>query len=434
MLSCITQTSNLRQGELVVPGDKSISHRAVIFSSIGEGTSIIHNCLQSEDVTATIEAFKSMGVVIKADQGKLIIYGSGLLGLNKPDKPLYCGNSGTTCRLLVGLLSAQPFDSILLGDDSLSARPMGRVINPLIQIGASIESSSGFLPLVIKGGQKITGSEIDIKVSSAQVFTAVILASLYATNQTKVIHSGNFRDHTQKMMAHLEIAYYEGDHYCETYPIASFQNKDIYVPSDFSSAAFFILLGILAFKDGLRIKNVLINPSRTGLLILLERMGARIEIYPNINNDNHEETADIVAFKSELIGTTLQGDLMQNAIDEIPVLAIAAAFASGETVIRDVEELRVKESDRITSVVDNLKRCGIDCSELINGMTIRGGKMIDAKLNSYNDHRIAMAFIIAGIASNKSIEMIDCNIIDTSFPNFFNVLESLSCNFKLAST
>jgi 3-phosphoshikimate 1-carboxyvinyltransferase len=433
MLSCITQTSSLRQGEVVVPGDKSISHRAVIFSSIGEGTSIVHNYLQSEDVAATIEAFREMGVNIRADQGTLIINGSGLLGLKKPGKPLYCGNSGTTCRLLAGLLSAQTFDSILTGDNSLSARPMLRVINPLIEIGALIESSNGFLPLVIKGSQKIIGLEVDIKVSSAQVFTAVVLASFYAINQTKVIHAGNFRDHTQKLMTHLGINHHEGGHYCEIYPKPNFKNKDIYIPSDFSSAAFFILLGILAFKDGLRIKNVLINPSRTGLLSLLERMGARIEVSPNTDKDNHEETADIIAFKSELTGTLLQGDLMQNAIDEIPVLAIAAAFASGETVIKDVEELRVKESDRITSVVDNLTRCGIECSEFSNGMTIRGGKLIDAKLNSYDDHRVAMAFIIAGIASNRSIEMSDCSIIDTSFPDFFKVLENLSCNFKLAN-
>jgi len=431
MLTCKTSPSNVSAGAISVPGDKSISHRAVIFACLGVGPSIIHNYLQSDDVTATVKAFKQMGVSIKNSNYNLLINGSGLRALKKPLGSIDCGNSGTTCRLLTGLLSAQAFDSCLIGDHSLSKRPMERVIRPLTAMGASIKAKSGFLPLLIEGNKRLKGKSVDIMVPSAQVFTAIVLASFYSSDSTIIKHGGNFRNHTQKLMSYLGLPYKETQDCFIVYPLTSYTNKDIYVPSDFSSAAFFLLLGILSADDGLKISNVLINPSRTGLLNLLRKMGAIIEVQTSKESLYHEETADITVYKSNLIGTTLDGELVQNAIDEVPVLAIAAAFASGQTIIKNAQELRIKESDRISSMVNNLKLCGIDCSELEDGMVINGGIMNDASVDSYDDHRIAMSFIIAGLASDATLQVKSCEIINTSFPGFFDVLTKLACNYIL---
>ena len=412
-------------GTVEMPGDKSISHRAIIFSSIGESTAKVENCLLSDDVLATIDAFKCMGVNIQIIDKNVIIDGVGLYGLKEPSKPIDCGNSGTTCRLLTGLLSMQSFKSMLVGDASLSKRPMKRVTLPLKQMGARINTSmNGTLPIEILPAElNKTPINYKLEIPSAQIFTSLLLASLYCNDASNIHCDNNFRDHTQRFFDFLNIPLSYKNHTYTTQPIKSFTNRDLKVPGDFSSAAFFIVLGVLTSDKGIIIKNVNLNPTRDALIGMLKKMGADITINHSSDSSYCEPVADILCKKSALKGTEFNLPETTIAIDEIPILAIACAFADGISIINNIAELRVKESDRISAISKNLNSINIQTSEKHDSLTVLGGQIQSGPIKTYHDHRIAMSFLIASLAAKTKFEFDDVEIIKTSFPNFFETLE-----------
>lgn len=401
-------------GEIKVPGDKSISHRAIIFGSLAKGETIVHNILLSEDTIRTIECFREMGVHIEVDDktNKVRIVGNGIYSLKMPSKALDCGNSGTTMRLLSGILVGQDFSSILVGDDSLRKRPMDRVIIPLSKMGANISGENNkYSPLRIYPAKELQSIEYELPIASAQVKSAILLASLYSKGNTMVIENKITRDHTERMLKY----YVDND----------FVGKDIYVPGDISSAAFFIVGATIIEGSFVVIKDVGINPTRTGIIDVIRDMGGNIKI-ENIREINNEPIGDIHVSYSYLKGIEIDEELIGRLIDEIPIIAVAAAFAEGRTVIRNAEELKYKETDRLQAIVNELKKAKGDVIQLPDGLIIDGKKnLYPTGFSSYNDHRIAMALSIAAlnIYGESYIENSKC--VNISYPSFYNTIWEL---------
>ena len=420
-------------GELRVPGDKSISHRSIMLGALAEGVTQVEGFLEGEDALATLQAFRDMGVNIEGPhEGKVTIHGVGMKGLKQPVGPLYLGNAGTAMRLMAGLMSAQSFDVTLTGDHSLSGRPMNRVVNPLRDMGAEIETSEGGRPpLVIKGGSKLKGIAYDMPMASAQVQSCLLLAGMYAEGETATVAPGVVRDHTNRMLAGFgypvevegsRVAIQGGGELTAT---------EIDVPSDISSAAFFMVAASIAEGSDLTLKHVGINPTRTGVIDILKLMGADITL-SNLHTVGGEPVADIRIRHAQLKGIQIPEELVPLAIDEFPVLFVAAACAEGETLLTGAEELRVKESDRIQSMADGMAALGIDAQARPDGMLIRGGKPFGAgTVDSHGDHRIAMAFAVASLRSEGEIRILDCANVATSFPNFVKLASRAGLNLAI---
>ncbi|WP_131781656.1 3-phosphoshikimate 1-carboxyvinyltransferase [Legionella gresilensis] len=405
-------------GDITVPGDKSISHRAIMLGAIAHGTTTINGFLDGEDCLATLKAFCLMGVSIEGPiSQRVIIHGVGKYGLQPPTDTIDCGNSGTSIRLLAGLLAAQPFDSSLTGDASLLKRPMERVSRPLNQMGANINTTEGKPPLFIKGGKELVGITYEMPEASAQVKSALLLAGLYASGDTTIIEPGFTRDHTERMLTTF------------SYPIRKCENKiiinsdgecistDIIIPGDISSAAFFIVAATLIPDSDILIRNIGINPTRTGVIQILQQMGAHIDL-KNKRLYGEELVADLHVRYAPLEGIDIPSNLVPLAIDEFPIIFIAAACAKGQTRLHGAKELRNKESDRISAMADGLQRLGIEIQTFSDGVFINGGTIKGGKIDSYHDHRIAMAFSIAGAVAKDKVIIKNCANVATSFPSF----------------
>jgi 3-phosphoshikimate 1-carboxyvinyltransferase len=406
-------------GRLRVPGDKSISHRSIMLGALAEGETRVSGFLQGDDCIATLEAFRALGVSIEGpDQGTVIIQGVGLEGLKPPQGPLNLGNSGTSMRLLSGLFAGQSFDVALFGDASLNRRPMRRVTDPLTNMGARIESNEeGTPPLRIQGGQNLHGIQYEMPVASAQVKSAVLLAGLYAEGETCVTEPAPTRDHTERMLRGFGVSVSRSD---ATVCLAGGSHlvaTDIDVPADISSATFFLVAASIAPGSDLVLEHVGVNPTRTGAIDILRLMGADITLV-NEREVGGEPVADIHVRAADLKGIDIPESLVPLAIDEFPVLFIAAACAKGQTRLTGAEELRVKESDRIQVMADGLKTCGIEAKPQPDGIIIQGGSLGGGSVDSQGDHRIAMAFTVAALRSASTIEIKDCDNVNTSFPGF----------------
>lgn len=415
----LAQPGGSVKGRIRVPGDKSISHRSIMLGSLAEGTTEVEGFLEGEDALATLQAFRDMGVVIEGPHhGRVTIHGVGLHGLQAPPGPLYLGNSGTSMRLLAGLLAAQPFDSTLTGDASLSKRPMNRVAKPLRAMGAVIETGpEGRPPLTIRGGQRLTGMDYEMPMASAQVKSCLLLAGLYAADSTSVSEPAPTRDHTERMLRGFGYPVsVEGN----TARVASGHKLTachIEVPADISSAAFFLVAASIAEDADVLLEHVGINPTRTGVIDILKLMGADISL-ENLREVGGEPVADIRVRSAQLKGIDIPEDLVPLAIDEFPVLFIAAAYAEGRTVLRGAEELRVKESDRIQVMADGLQALGAQVQPTPDGIIIDGGRLAGGEVWAHGDHRIAMSFTVAALRADGVIRIHDCANVATSFPNF----------------
>lgn len=415
------------KGEISLPGDKSVSHRAVILGSLAEGKLRIDNFLFSEDTHRTINIMRELGVEIEEAKEGLFISGVGLNGLNEAKTSLDCGNSGTTMRLMLGVLAANSFFSVLFGDDSLIQRPMKRVTLPLRRMGAEIYGrvDSEYPPLAIIG-KDLSGIKYNMEVSSAQVKSALLLAGMRAKGKTEIFDPGKSRDHTERMMRYFNIPVTSKGKYLQIKKINRYDAKDITVPGDISSAAFFIVGALITEKSELIIKDVGFNPTRTGLIESLILMGGDINVI-NKKEVSGETVADIVVKSSRLRGINITGELVTRMIDEIPVFAVAAAVAEGETKIEGARELRVKESDRIKTTCENLVGLGIEVREFSDGMTILGKDSINGgSTKSFGDHRVAMAAAVLGLRSKNGISVKDVSCVDTSFPSFFEILKRVT--------
>ena len=415
------------KGTISIPGDKSISHRAVMFGSLAKGTTHITNFLSGADCLATIDCFRAMGVRIEQDGTEVTVHGNGLHGLKKPEKQLDVGNSGTTTRLISGILSGQDFEVTLSGDASLNKRPMGRIMKPLSMMGAEIESVSGngCAPLRING-KPLKAVHYESPVASAQVKSAVLLAGLYADGKTSVTEPALSRNHTELMLESFGVQVMSEGTTASVMPPKEMTATDIAVPGDISSAAFFIAAGLVTPHSCITLKQVGINPTRNGILKVCEAMGADLTM-SNVKDDNGEPTADITVKTSRLKGTEIGGELIPTLIDEIPVIALMAAFAEGETVIKDAAELKVKESNRIDLTVDNLVKMGVNAEATDDGMIIRGGNPLrGASIHCKYDHRIAMTFSVAGINAQGTTVIEDAECVDVSYPNFYQQLHILA--------
>ena len=422
----ITKSRSLR-GEIQIPGDKSISHRGIMLGALARGTTKITNFLQGADCLSTIRCFRQMGIEVENSCKEVLVHGKGLHGLSAPQQILDAGNSGTTVRLLSGILAAQNFPSTITGDASIQKRPMKRVMDPLTQMGACIESQNqnGCAPLDIRG-TRLKGIHYQSPVSSAQVKSCVLLAGLYADQKTSVTEPTVSRDHSERMLSYLgaEVAVQGTTVAIEPEP--ELNARDIQVPGDISSAAYFIAAGLLVPGSQILIKNVGINPTRSGILKVCRAMGADIQ-YLNEKSGCWEPSADLLVTYSPLKGTVIEGDIIPTLIDELPIIAVMAAFAQGETIIRNAEELRVKESDRIQTVTDNLSAMGADITAAPDGMSIRGGQpLTGASIRTCKDHRIAMSFAVAGMAAEGVTSLDDAQCVEISYPQFFDDLQRLS--------
>lgn len=413
-------------GRITVPGDKSISHRALMLGAVAEGATTVHGFLASEDCLATQAAFEAMGVdITRADDGRVRIRGVGMHGLRRPAKTLDLGNSGTAIRLLMGLLAGQPFDSELTGDASLRRRPMERVAAPLRQMGARIETGAGGRPPVkIHGGARLHGIDYSLPMASAQVKSALLLAALGSRGTTTVRSPGPSRDHTERMLetmgAKLELSAHGQGHAVALEGPVTLRGLDIRVPADFSSAAFFLVAGCLGARDGLTIENVGVNPTRIGLLTILREMGAQIELRAE-RRVGAEPVADLWVKQSELKGIVVPPELVPLAIDEFPVLFVAAAAAARTTVVSGAGELRKKETDRIAVMAHGLKTLGLEVEETPDGARIVGGPMGGGTVDSRGDHRVAMSFAVASLRASAPIDIRNTAEVATSFPNFLEV-------------
>ena len=409
-------------GNINIPSDKSISHRSIIIPSIAKGISEINNLLMSEDVLHTLEAFKALGVKIENNYDKIIIHGKGLNSLTKPNKNIYLGNSGTSARLLTGLLASQPFDSILEGDESLSSRPMARIMDPLKLMGAEFENISGTLPLKIIG-KNLNKSKIEIKIPSAQIKSGLILAAINAEGVSHLIEKNITRDHTENMLksfgADIEIQKYANETSIYINGKKELKSNNIHVPSDLSSSAFFIVAALINQGSKITMNNININPTRDGILKALKKMGAKINT-KNQRKVSGEILADLEVEYSDLYGCELDSEIAKLMIDEYPILSIAAAFAKGPSIFKGLKELKVKESDRLELIRLNLVNCGCDCEVINDNLFINPSKIynpINNKIRTNFDHRIAMSFAVMGSKiDNLNIEDGEC--INTSFPNF----------------
>ncbi len=409
-------------GNCAVPGDKSISHRSIMLGSLAEGTSHIRGFLEGEDALATLNAFRAMGVEISGpENGQVIVSGVGMHGLRAPRESIYLGNSGTSMRLLAGLLAGQAFDTQLTGDESLSRRPMERVAGPLRQMGARIEARPGGLPpLAIAGGQVLKGIRYDMPMASAQVKSCVLLAGLYARGVTTVTEPAPTRDHTERMLAGFGYTVTRRGATVELEGGGKLVACDIDVPADISSAAFFMVAASIAPGSDITLPHVGINPTRTGVIDILRLMGANISL-DNPREVGGEPVADIRVRHAPLSGIDIPQHLVPLAIDEFPVLFVAAACARGRTVLSGAEELRVKESDRIQVMADGLSALGIEAVSRPDGIEIHGGTLAGGRVVSHGDHRIAMAFSVAGLRASEDIVIEDCANVATSFPGFLQI-------------
>ncbi|MBE5880686.1 MAG: 3-phosphoshikimate 1-carboxyvinyltransferase [Lachnospiraceae bacterium] len=413
-------------GEVTVPGDKSISHRAVMFGSLALGTTRVTHFLQGADCLSTISCFRKMGIEIENNSDEILIHGKGLHGLCAPEGILDAGNSGTTTRLISGILSGQNFDVTLTGDASICKRPMKRIMTPLSMMGADITSinGNGCAPLLIKG-TSLTGIHYDSPVASAQVKSSVLLAGLYADGITSVTEPFLSRNHTELMLHAFGANITSDGTTASIVPEPALHALEINVPGDISSAAYFIAAGLIVPNSEILIKNVGINPTRDGILRVALAMGGNITVM-NKRTDGGEETADLLVKSSSLHGITIEGGIIPTLIDEIPVIAVMAAAADGTTTIKDAAELKVKESDRIAIVTDNLMKMGCDVTPTDDGMIITGGKSLHgATLDSCLDHRIAMSFAIAALIADGETHMKDAECVDISYPTFYSDLENL---------
>ncbi|MCI8268794.1 MAG: 3-phosphoshikimate 1-carboxyvinyltransferase [Lachnospiraceae bacterium] len=414
------------RGEVTIPGDKSISHRSVMFGSIARGTTEIHNFLQGADCLSTISCFRKMGIEIENNGNAVLVHGRGMRGLAKPDTVLDCGNSGTTTRLISGILSAQDFTVTLTGDSSIQKRPMKRILDPLSQMGAKIRSlqDNGCAPLEITGSL-LHGIHYHSPVASAQVKSAVLLAGLYADGETRVTEPYVSRNHTELMLSCFGAAIHTEDTTAVIQPADELYGQKIRIPGDISSAAFFLAAGLLVPGSEILIRGVGINPTRDGILRVCREMGADLTLL-NENLDASEPVADILVKSSRLHGITIGGAIIPTLIDELPIIAVMACFADGETVIRDAAELKVKESNRIDVMVRNLSAMGADVEETADGMIIRGGSPLHgAVIDSRLDHRIAMTFAVVSCLAEGETEIRGAECVNISYPGFYRDLELL---------
>ena len=425
--SLTIQPAKSIRGEITVPGDKSISHRAIMFGSIARGVTTVRGFLRGEDNLATLRAFSAMGIGIEDDGEILRIGGKGLHGLAEPADILDCGNSGTSMRLITGLLAGQRFFSVLTGDRYLRNRPMGRVIDPLSRMGGCIFGRAGGdrAPLAIIG-KELKGIAHTSVIASAQVKSAILLAGLYASGKTEVREPHLSRDHSERMLRHFGAAVETFDGGVRVAGGRELQGRDITVPGDISSAAFLLVAATVVPGSELLIRGVGVNPTRTGILDILTAMGADIELIDR-RDLSGEPVADILARSARLKGTEIGGDLVPRAIDEFPVICVAAALAEGRTVIRGARELRVKETDRIAAMAANLGRAGAAVVETEDGMEIDGSEHLKGCMaESFGDHRIAMSMLVAGLAADGTGGVSDVECIATSFPGFKGLLDKVS--------
>lgn len=430
MITIISSPSAGLKGTFRVPGDKSISHRSIMLGSLANGITEVSGFLEADDALATLSAFEQMGVKIeRIETGRLRIHGVGLHGLKAPQNTLDVGNSGTSMRLLSGILAGQQFDSVLTGDRSLTKRPMRRVLDPLSLMGANVESTAlGTSPLKIKGKTELTGIHYAMPMGSAQVKSCLMLAGLYAAGTTTIEEPAVTRDHTERMLRGFG------------YPVSTNKNQvslegggaltatSIDVPGDISSAAFFMVAASITPNSEITLKHIGINPTRTGIIDILLKMGADIGL-DNERLVGGEKVADIHVKSSQLIGIQVPEDLVALAIDEFPVIFIAAAYAKGTTVVTGAEELRVKESDRIQAMVDGLQSLGVNIEGTSDGAVIKGGLVQPGSIESFDDHRIAMAFAVAGLNAEGTVTVNNCENVSTSFPGFVEL--ATDCGFKL---
>ncbi|MDR7434699.1 MAG: 3-phosphoshikimate 1-carboxyvinyltransferase [Armatimonadota bacterium] len=420
----VTPAPRLR-GRIFPPGDKSISHRAVMLSAIAEGETVVEGFLWAADCIQTVRCMRRLGVPIEEEAHRLVVHGVGLRGLREAEDVLDAGNSGTTMRLLCGILAGQPFYTVMTGDASLRRRPMDRVVVPLREMGARIEGRMGgkYAPLSIHGGN-LRGIDYSLPVPSAQVKSAVLLAGLYAEGSTTIRESIPSRDHTERMLTVFGAEVSRGTQWVTVKPPERLYGTKIQVPGDFSSAAFFIVAAAAHPRAEVVIQNVGLNPTRTGALEVLREMGAQVEVIPH-GEVGGEPVGEIFVRGGPLRGVRIEGDRIPRLIDEIPILCIAAAVAEGETVIEGAGELRVKESDRLAAIAIGLRALGITVEELPEGLVIRGGRFRGGRVHSFGDHRIAMAFAIAGLLSEEPVMIEETDCIVISFPGFKEALQQL---------
>lgn len=413
------------QGTLTVPPDKSISHRAVLFASIAKGRCRIQNFLPSDDCLSTISCMRQLGVSIQQNDREVIVQGKGLGGLTESAKPLYTGNSGTTTRLLTGILCGQPFRTQISGDPSICRRPMNRIITPLSAMGARIASQEGFCPMTVSPAS-LKGISYAMPQDSAQVKSAILLAGLYAQGVTSVTEKNKSRDHTERMLSAFGCQVKTEGNTVSLTPPQELYPYDIEVVGDISSAAFFLVAGSILPNSCITVQNVGMNPTRTGVLDMLEEMGADITV-ENERMIGGEPAADLTVRSASLKGVAFGGEIIPRLIDEIPILAVAAAFAQGETVISGAQELKVKETNRVDTVCSELKKAGADITPTPDGMIIRGGAPLHgASFDSHGDHRIAMACAVLACGAEGESQLYDPDCVSVSFPGFFPLLDRLS--------
>ena len=415
----IVQPSSKLKGKMRVPGDKSVSHRSIMLGALADGVTEVDGFLNGEDCMATLQAFRTMGVEIEGPkEGHVVIHGVGIDGLKAPEHDVDLGNSGTSMRLLTGLLSAQSFDTTLTGDSSLVTRPMRRVTDPLTTMGASFETTdSGTPPVKIHGKQKLSGVDYDMPVASAQVKSSLLLAGLYANGQTCVTEPAPTRDHTERMLRGFGYSVQTNGNKICLLGGGRLAATKIDVPADISSATFFMVGACISDDTAIMLDHVGINPTRIGVINILKLMGADIEL-TNEREIGGEPVADIIVRSSKLKGIKIPEEQVPLAIDEFPAIFIAAACAEGETILTGARELRVKESDRIQAMADGLTTIGIVAKATEDGIIIQGGEMQGGTINSYGDHRIAMSFAMAALKAKKTITILDCANVNTSFPSF----------------
>ncbi len=428
----LLQPSGHLRGAFRVPGDKSISHRSIMLGSLAEGVTEVEGFLEGEDALATLQAFRDMGVKIDGPrEGRVTIHGVGLHGLQQPNKALDLGNSGTSIRLMAGLMAGQRFDVEMIGDESLSKRPMERVAKPLRSMGAVIESTGdkGTPPLTVRGGKKLHGIHYDMPMASAQVKSSILLAGLYAEGETSVTEPAPTRDHTERMLQGFGCQVSVNGATATVHGGQTLKATQIDIPADISSAAFFMVGASIAPNSDITLQHVGINPTRTGVIDILRLMGANIELL-NQREVGGEPVADIRVRSAQLHGIEIPEELVPLAIDEFPVLFVAASCAEGKTVLCGAEELRVKESDRIQVMADGLHTLGIDAQPTPDGMVIHGGKMGGGTVWSHHDHRIAMSFAIAALRASDTITIEGCDTVATSFPGFVELSKTAGLNIQ----
>lgn len=426
----VIQPADVGDADLTVPGDKSISHRAVMLGSIAEGRTEVRGFLAGEDCIATMNAFRALGAVIeRPGSTELVIHGVGSSGLQEPGADLDLGNSGTAMRLMAGVLAGQAFSTTLTGDESLTGRPMQRIITPLSRMGAVIESRDGKPPLRIRGNPDLAGIDYALPMASAQVKSAILLAGLYAQGRTTVTEPSVTRDHTERMLRAMGVAVRERDGRISLAGPATPRGCPIEVPADLSSAAFVILAALLAGRADVLIRNVGVNPTRTGVLDILRAMGGAITL-ENPRELGEEPVADIRVRSSALRGAEVDPALVSLAIDEFPVLFVAAAAARGTTRFTGIGELRVKESDRIAAMAAGLRALGIRVEEFDDGAVVHGGQFLGGEVDSFGDHRIAMSLAVAGTVADGPVTVNDVAAVETSFPGFDNCLRGIGADIR----